>query len=316
MRRHFVNMFWIGFISAVLAGCAVMGLQDLEISEQKPSGLLDGSGNVVVEQTPASLQIRYTTRQAPALTMAPRKPTIAPVNEFTHLPTLMRSSTPTPILTQQAQIHQLPCSPLEFVDLSDLSMVVSDPYTPPPMGKDDRHQGVDFSYYHWHGDRPIDGTRIQSVFEGVVAASIKKSFPFGNLVIVETPREKLSQEMIDVFKIGEEESLFVLYAHMNDVSPTVTFGQEVKYCETLGYVGKTGNTDASHLHLETRVGPMNWRFEVFSAFKDTATMEEKQNYRLWRTSGLFLHFDPMRLFTWETSRGATATPTPSRKQSN
>lgn len=301
------------FVAAwILTGCDVAGVGEM---------FFQTGGRSVPD-----LQIEYppTNTMAAGLNTRHMTPSPEPVDSPTPLiqNNLVASSTPYPTdtifvnklqpskpATPDQTVASPVCSPLERVALNDLHFIISEGYHPPPMGKDDRHQGVDFSYYHWNGDFAIEGTHIQSVLGGNVAAAIKDSFPFGRMVIIETPKELLSKEMISVFGIGEEESLYILYAHMSIASPLVVLGSRVQPCQTLGYVGRTGNTDAPHLHLETRVGPMNWRFEVFSSFRDTDTLEEKQNYRLWRISGLFVHFDPMRLLTWEVSRGATATPT-------
>jgi len=318
-RRSYLTILIILFAGRI-AGCSISGLGGVPYQDANSSAITLASASINPSETEADLKTRRTTTQ-PTQTHSPTPSFQNPqVTSTSFYPTetrdklnpneyLLSSETSAPTKMVETEI----CSPLEFVELTDLQRVVSEGYRPPPMGQDDRHQGVDFSYYHWNGDKPIDGTRVKSILGGTVAASVKDSFPFGNMIIVETPKELLSQEIISVFAVGEEESLYTLYAHLNQESPLIALGRQVQSCESLGYVGRTGNTDASHLHLEMRVGPMNWRFEVFSAFRDTDTMEQKQNYRLWRTSGLFIHFDPLRLLSWEISRGATATPKPSRK---
>jgi murein DD-endopeptidase MepM/ murein hydrolase activator NlpD len=187
------------------------------------------------------------------------------------------------------------CSPLEFVDLKDLPRMISDGYRPPPKGSDARHQGVDFAYYHWKGQGPIEGTNIQAVLPGVVAVSEKDSYPFGNVVIIETQRQRLPAAIQVEFDIDEGYSLYSLYAHMKDGSPLVTLGEEVVTCEPLGLVGKTGNTQAAHLHYETRIGPTGLRLAGFTLYTETANEREKKNYRLWSISGQYLTFNPMRL---------------------
>jgi hypothetical protein len=44
-----------------------------------------------------------------------------------------------------------------------------------------------------------------------------------------------------------------------------------------------------------------------SAFTEEATDDEKRNYRLWRISGKYQHFDPMRLLLYGLD-GALVTP--------
>jgi murein DD-endopeptidase MepM/ murein hydrolase activator NlpD len=186
------------------------------------------------------------------------------------------------------------CSPLEIHPLEELPQIISDPYHPPPMGKDDRHQGVDFSYYQ-RGDRSsIQGVGVQSVLKGKAAASIRGSFPFGNLVIIETPGSQLPDWLKERFGIVEGESLYILYAHL-DQAPLVELGKPVGACQLLGQVGKSGNAGVAHLHLETRIGPAGSIFPVMGYYLAENTLQERENYLLWRTSGAFRHFDPMQL---------------------
>jgi murein DD-endopeptidase MepM/ murein hydrolase activator NlpD len=188
------------------------------------------------------------------------------------------------------------CTPLEKHELGDLPGIVSDPYHPPPMGKDDRHQGVDFSYYR-RGDRlSIAGVVVQSVLAGKVAAAISESFPFGNLVIIETPNEILPVEVKEKFGIKPDESLYLLYAHLQD-PPPVRLGAQIQACQPIGAVGKSGNAGVAHLHLETRIGPAGVQFPEMGYYRAEATADQKRYYTLWRTSGIFRHFDPMALLS-------------------
>jgi murein DD-endopeptidase MepM/ murein hydrolase activator NlpD len=252
------------------------------------------------EGTPNSIWMRYTTGQPEVKTTRPfptRTPTWLP--PATSQPDLDGRLDPTAVPHEPTNVP-LPavdrlCSPLEFVDLKDLPRMISDGYRPPPKGSDARHQGVDFAYYHWKGQGPIEGTDIQAVLPGVVAVSEKDSFPFGNVVVIETPRQRLPEAVQLEFDVDEGESLYSLYAHMKNGSPFVSLGEEIVTCESLGSVGKTGNTQAAHLHFETRVGPAGLRLDGFTLYTDLASEQEKKNYRLWSVSGQYLTFDPMRL---------------------
>jgi len=189
------------------------------------------------------------------------------------------------------------CSPLQDYPLERLPKIVADPYDPPPKGSDERHQGVDFTYHRLAGvDIPIWGVKVQAVLPGVVAASVVESFPFGNLVIIETPLASLPPELAERLGIAAGESLYVMYGHM-DGPPPVSLGQAVSGCQIIGAVGKSGNTEAPHLHLETRIGPAGAAFAEKSYYREEDTLEATSNDRLWRTSGVFRHFDPMALLT-------------------
>jgi murein DD-endopeptidase MepM/ murein hydrolase activator NlpD len=90
------------------------------------------------------------------------------------------------------------------------------------------------------------------------------------------------------------ESLYLLYAHLN-LPPPVALGEAIAACQPLGEVGMSGNTDIPHLHLEMRLGPAGTVFESMRFYDTRASIEEMENYVLWRTSGVYRHFDPMFL---------------------
>jgi murein DD-endopeptidase MepM/ murein hydrolase activator NlpD len=189
------------------------------------------------------------------------------------------------------------CSPLSKHSLDELPEIVSDPYHPPPPGREERHQGVDFSYYR-RGERvSILGMGVQSVLSGQVAAALVDKFPYGNTVIVETSYQDLPEELTRQFKIEKDESLYLLYAHLGE-APLVELGEMVNACQPLGLVGKSGNAGIPHLHLETRIGPAGEIFTSMLFYSTQATPEEMANYIKWRTSGIFRHFDPMDLLAF------------------
>jgi murein DD-endopeptidase MepM/ murein hydrolase activator NlpD len=190
------------------------------------------------------------------------------------------------------------CSPLVNYPLERLPKIVSDPYSHPPPGSDARHEGVDFAFNHLAGiSIPIEGAGIQSVLAGRVAAALQNSFPYGNFVIIETHSQALSPGLVERLGIAPDQSIYVLYAHMQD-NLAVQLGQQVSACQRLGRVGKSGNTAVAHLHLETRLGPNGASFTEMAAFVGTITPLQRSNYKLWRTSGVFNHFDPMILLTY------------------
>ena len=190
------------------------------------------------------------------------------------------------------------CSPIEGFPLVDLPRIISVGYHPPPKGQDDRHEGVDFCFYRWKDLGSIEGKGAQSVLSGWIAAALDGTFPYGSFVIVETPAALIPQDLRVELKMGFNESLYVLYAHLQDQSLKVHLGQEVSSCQILGFVGRTGNTKAPHLHFETRIGPPGARFEGMSNFVDSTTEEERKNYRIWRIGGSYNHFDPMNLLSF------------------
>jgi len=190
------------------------------------------------------------------------------------------------------------CSPLSIHPLEELPTIIGDPYKPPPPGKEERHHGIDFGYWHYKDRDTMLGEPLQAVLSGKVAASIKDRYPYGNMVMIETKAEDLPPELTELIEISPGESLYILFAHMN-IPPLVRLGEEVDACQILGEVGMSGNTDIPHLHLETRLGPAGVVFESMRFYDTRATQEEMDNYKLWRTSGEFRHFDPMTLLTYQ-----------------
>jgi murein DD-endopeptidase MepM/ murein hydrolase activator NlpD len=157
---------------------------------------------------------------------------------------------------------------------------------------------VDFSYWHYQDRDSMLREPVQSILPGVVSSVLNDLYPYGNMVMIETPQSELPHEVINLLKMGEGQSLYHLYAHLN-LPPQVKLGEAVTACQSLGEVGESGNTDIPHLHLETRVGPSDAAFASMRFYDTRATIQEMENYKLWRTSGEFTHFDPMLLLTYQ-----------------
>lgn len=217
-------------------------------------------------------------------------------------PVLGLETTPVPLppstSTQSGIIAYQVCSPFTIHPLEELPEIISSSYDPPPAGHEERHHGVDFSYYR-RGERlSIQGTSVQSITSGRVAAAASEKFPYGNFVIVESTRSSLPSNLLERLNIATSESLYVLYAHL-DKSPAVRIGESVDACQRLGEVGRSGNAGVPHLHLEMRIGPSGTFFSSMAYYNTSATVEEMDNYILWRTSGVFRHFNPLDLLISE-----------------
>ncbi len=229
--------------------------------------------------------VPFSTRQAPG-----------PLSQKT-------GSDPTAIVSREAPSQPSPtaapafqlCSPLEPHPLELLPEIISDPYRPPPENrKEERHHGVDFAHYRRGDLLSIEGLDVQSVLAGRVAASLVESFPYGNVVIIETTAGDLPDEWISHLGMSGADSLYILYAHLQD-APLVSLGDRITACQLIGKVGKSGNAGGVHLHLETRLGPPGVSFPGMRYYKMDATTEEREAYVRWRTGGEFRHFDPMDL---------------------
>ena len=192
--------------------------------------------------------------------------------------------------------HFIICSPLAGETIDSLWEIISDPYHPPPPGRDERHHGVDFAYYR-RGDRmSIEGVAIQAILVGTVAAVIDNRLPYGNMIIIETSGEIFPNPINELLGLGPGESIYHLYAHMQS-KPVFRVGEWVACGDDLGQVGTTGyNIVEPHLHLETRIGPEGQVFDNMAFYDTRATQAEIDAYLRWRVGGEFQHFDPMRLF--------------------
>jgi murein DD-endopeptidase MepM/ murein hydrolase activator NlpD len=209
------------------------------------------------------------------------------------VPTATFTSSSTPTATE---IQLIMCSPLMDETISSIWEIITNIYDPPPPGRDDHHHGVDFAYYRRGNRLSIEGEVVQSVMPGTIAASIQDSLPYGNMVIVETAYSMIPKVIVDKFAIEPGESLYILYAHMEQ-SPEVGMDDEVSCGQALGMVGKTGYEIVNpHLHLEMRIGPSGSRFAGMAFYDTSATVEEMDNYMRWRTSGEFTPMDPMLVF--------------------
>jgi murein DD-endopeptidase MepM/ murein hydrolase activator NlpD len=242
---------------------------------------------------------------------------------LTHTPTTIPSTneplppTPTPIPFTKL------CSPLENISLEELPNIISDPFDPPPLGFDDRHQGVDFFYYRNKDDQDgIAGLPVQSVLDGRVIAIIIDRNPYGNAVIIETPLDNIKTEwlphlqlpqieptiIIDPRNVCPEESqapdfdynhrsLYLIYAHLQEPS-TFQIGEKISCGQVIGAVGNT-STIIPHLHFEVRIGPANATFDSMAKYDTRASELEMYNYCVWRLSNLFQLLDPMILLSYE-----------------
>jgi murein DD-endopeptidase MepM/ murein hydrolase activator NlpD len=216
-------------------------------------------------------------------------------------PTATNTLEPTAVPTEMAEI----CTPLGIHPLEELPEIIGDGYDPPRPGREERHHGIDFGYYHYQDRDSMLGEPVQSVLDGQVASVLTGQYPYGNMVMIETGVEHIPALLGEQYEIPVGKSLYILYAHL-DQPPQVNLGDMVTACQPLGVVGMSGNTDIPHLHIETRWGPPGQVFESMRFYDTRATQAEMDAYVLWRTSGVFQHFDPLYLLAPQ----ALPTPTP------
>jgi murein DD-endopeptidase MepM/ murein hydrolase activator NlpD len=215
------------------------------------------------------------------------------------------TATNTPELTASPTGMVEICSPLGIHPLQELPEIIGDGYDPPRPGREERHHGIDFGYYHYQDRDSMLGEPVQSVLAGQVASVLTGQYPYGNMVMIETNEDQIPALLGEQYDIPAGQSLYILYAHL-DQPPQVSLGDPVTPCQPLGVVGMSGNTDIPHLHIETRWGPPGQVFESMRFYDTRATQAEMDAYVLWRTSGVFQHFDPLYLLAPQAL--PTATP--------
>lgn len=198
------------------------------------------------------------------------------------------------------------CSPLEGHEIADLiNKYLTQPFIPPQgSNRETGHHGVDFAYYRGGPTGGhINGTPIQSVLNGY-AAGLGFNPVYGNYLIVETPTKLLPADLIALYPMTEGQSLYLLYAHMQELAPFV-MDEPLDCGQVIGLVGGSGDAffvSDPHLHFETRVGPSGLRLSPMSYYDTSASEEEKEEYQRWRTSGTFQLFDPLILLNYAVNQ--------------
>jgi murein DD-endopeptidase MepM/ murein hydrolase activator NlpD len=185
--------------------------------------------------------------------------------------------------------------------LDKLSEIITQPFKMPIIlgngtykEEESTHHGVDLGYYT-RDKKLFTGTPVLAALDGKIAAVVNNRIPYGNMVILETPFERIPANVIFSQEIPDGDSLYTLYAHMQNFQP-LKIGQSIDCGEQLAETGLSGWTGGPHLHFETRWGPANQSFAVMAYYTADTTEEERANYEKWRMSGVFHLFDPMELF--------------------
>ncbi len=272
--------------------------------------------------------------QIPTVRVTVSQPTLTVTFAATATATI--AATPTVPLTLLPTATQAPtsstissaglCSPLEDISLSEITSpdLLKTPFQAPRPGMDDGHHGVDLAYWSRGVHTTMLRLPIHAALAGKVAGVLPDRAPYGNAIIIETPLSTLPAKWVEALNLpaprneiqpslslvcpsylpdtaagrvsAKDRSLYVLYAHMDAPSSRQT-GEQVACGDTIGEVGTTGNSVNPHLHFETRVGPVDETFASMAHYTTTATEDERRAYCLWRVSGAFQVFDPLRLLS-------------------
>lgn len=183
------------------------------------------------------------------------------------------------------------CSPLAQYTLDDLKTIQSRGFDRPRPSTDEGHHGLDFAHWRYKDRVTLEGVAVQSVLTGVVAGMEDGSWPYGNMIIIESPADALVELGLGPQEIERGQALYILYAHMA-AAPEISLGDPVACGEALGQVGNTGNSGNPHLHIETRWGPPGIRFDGMVYYTTLSTEAERANYSRWRLGNEFAVVDP------------------------
>ena len=249
-----------------------------------PAAVATGAATVSASRFPTATWTTFETPGSTATTPPTPTETAAPAPAET---VLYPPASPTGTSEPAAF-----CSPLAGYSFDDLSQIVSAPFAAPRPGKDDGHHGTDFAHYGFGDRTTIAGAPVAAVFNGRVAASIAGSVPYGHFAVIETRRDELPGWFAEAYAVGEEVSVYHLYAHLED-PPGFAIGDRIGCGETFGLVGNSGWSGNYHLHFELRFGPIGATFETMSYYLTTTTEAERANYERWRFGGEFVPIDPL-----------------------
>lgn len=251
----------------------------------------------------------------PAAVPTPTKKVATPTDtpQVVLVETSLQTSTPAREFVQV-------CSPLAGVKMEQLNGMIVNPYHPPKLGSDDPHQGLDLAKLSGPYGIALAGMTVNAVLSGKVAGAAVDRFPYGNMVMIETPLddslydavpdlilptplpERLPQGALTCPELtanpgasDEPRSLYILYAHMqNPVNARpgdlISCGQEI------GIVGDSGNALNPHLHIEVRVGPSGQIFPSMAHYDPSADSTEMEAYCTWRVSGVYQTINPACLW--------------------
>lgn len=186
----------------------------------------------------------------------------------------------------------------------------------PYVENPDRHPAIDFSFYRYEDYTTFADFPIQSILPGKVILVEDNRFPYGYMVLIETPLSQIDPAFLpsipqptplppSIYTIEDRcpvegnkvtfetaaKSIYVLYAHLSSL-PLVKNGDSISCGEQIGFAGKTGNAAEEHLHLEIRIGPSNALFKSIASYHSSTTPEERYNYCIWSISGVFQAVDP------------------------
>ncbi|MPN31427.1 hypothetical protein SDC9_178901 [bioreactor metagenome] len=115
-------------------------------------------------------------------------------------PTATATLAPTPTATQLPLVSG-GVSPLQGIENSELRLVTSNPFKfkypyVEASGSDYNHTGIDLAFFKFKDFTTVLGHPIQSVLPGKVVESLSDRWPYGNMILIETPLSRLSPEYL------------------------------------------------------------------------------------------------------------------------
>ncbi len=134
------------------------------------------------------------------------------------------------------------------------------------------------------------GTPVRAIGSGIVERSLKQEYGFGHHVMIR-------HRVPDAKKPGEFASIYVTYAHMDEVN--VVAGEAVQKGQTIGTVGSTGFAASNHLHIqaETADAPFHpfWNYTSTEATEAGLSFVEAIDSAFMQERGVAYTFNPILL---------------------
>ena len=251
-----------------------------------------------------------SSTQVPTANLPLSTATTSPTSPPTPDPTATLSPTPT------QEIAAGVCSPLIGIGREKLYRITSNKYVSPLPYVEGGHPAIDLSFYGFETFTTFKNFPLQAVLPGKVVLVENNRFPYGYMLLVETPLSQVDPSFLSsipqptpfpesIYTIADlcpltgspvtwdasGKSIYVLYAHMAQL-PEPSVGDDISCGQPIGFAGTTGNSVEDHLHLEMRIGPSNAQFDSIASQHSSATLEERYNYCIWSISGVFQPFDP------------------------
>ncbi len=140
------------------------------------------------------------------------------------------------------------------INLTNRKLRITLPYrsSQRPYSASKKHFGLDISPFPGAVGKPVF-----SILAGTVIRKVYQNRGYGNYLTVESqcPKSIIVDDIEGAnIHIGAGEVIWILYAHLNEITSHVKSGDVVQAGMLIGTIGNTGYSFGPHLHSEIRYG--------------------------------------------------------------